>query len=162
SSPQIRTVVLPGAQAVAADGSRAYVGTSSGAIVVIDIATANVLSYRPVTNAVWDLAMDRGYLYALTDDHLLVLSTDCALLTVVASALSPFTAAANRRLSLGEGFAYTVHRTGYNVLDLTDPVHPGLIRAGNTSQFGWRDFVSNGSGIGLATVGPNSPDNDPR
>jgi hypothetical protein len=160
ASPQIRTVALPGAQTVVGMGSRAFVGTSSGAIVLIDIPTANVLNYFAVTNAVWDLAIDRGYLYALTDDHLLVLSADGA--SLAGSALSPFIATPNRRLSIGGGLAYTVHAKGYNVLDLTDPARPSLIRPGNTTQFGWRDLVSNGSGIGLATVGPNAPDNDPR
>jgi hypothetical protein len=160
ASPQIRTVALSGAQTVVGTGSRAFVGTSSGAIVLIDIPRANVLNYFAVANAVWDLAIDRGYLYALTDDHLLVLSTDGA--SLAGSALSPFIATPNRRLSMGGGLAYTVHAKGYNVLDLTDPARPSLIRPGNTTQFGWRDLVSNGSGIGLATVGPNAPDNDPR
>jgi hypothetical protein len=65
------------------------------------------------------------------------------------------------RLFLGGGLAYATFTSGYNIFDLTDPNQPALLRTVNTTQFGWKQIVSNGSGIGLAAVSPNSTDDGP-
>src|SRR6185503_935778 len=36
-----------------------------------------------------------------------------------------------------------------------------LIAAGTTAQFGWRQLVPNGSGLGVAAVGPNATNDGP-
>jgi hypothetical protein len=162
SAPQLRNLPVAGAQALATDGSRAYIGSSFGNISIVDTESAAILGFFSVTNAVWDLALDHGYLYALTEDRLFAFSVNGASLLLTGSAPSPFTAAGSRRLSIGGGLAYAVHRSGYNPFDLSNPAQPLLLRPGETGQFGWRDLVPNGSGVGLAAVGSNSGDNEPR
>ncbi len=67
---------------------------------------------------------------------------------------TPFVSSQNRRLFVGGGIAYTVHGKGYNTLDVTNPAKPVLLATANTTQFGWRQIVANGSGLGLAAGGP--------
>jgi hypothetical protein len=93
-------------------------------------------------------------LYALTADKLISLSLLNGLLSVAGSASSPFVAASNTRLFVGGDIAYAVHNKGYNTLSLTNPAQPSLIAAANTAQFGWKQIVPNGSGLGVAAVSP--------
>jgi len=149
-------VNLPGTQAIAVGAGIGYVGLSSGQIVVVHLSSGSILDQLSVSDPVQDLALEGDYLYALTGDRLHVISVLGDVFAVVGSASSPFDASQNTRLFVGGGVAYTLHRTGYNTLDVSNPAEPVLITQGNTTQFGWRQIVANGSGLGLAAVGPNS------
>ncbi len=153
---------LGGAQAVTAGSGLAYVGTDSGLIFTVDLRAGTVMSHISVTNAVWDLAVSGDLLYAITDDRLLVFSLANGSPTLESSTLSPFFAAPNRRLFVGGGIAYAVHAKGYNTFDLSKPRQPTLIKPTNTGQFGWKQIVPNGAGLGLAVVGPNLSDDGGR
>ncbi len=158
----LQQVILPGTQAVAAGGGIGYVGLASGLIVAIDLTSGDVLDQvTPAPTAIQDLALEGDYLYALTADHLYVISGRGAGFQVVGSVSTPFVTAVNQRLFVGGGIAYTVHGKGYNTVDVSAPAHPVLLAAGNTAQFGWKQIVANGSGLGLAAVGPNSSDDGP-
>lgn len=158
----IRQVELPAVQAVAAGMGLGYAGLNSGAVVGVDLLTGEVLGQVTLGAPVQDLALEGDHLYGLTRDRLYVISLPGDSFKILGSAASPFTAAQNVRLFVGNGLAYTVHRSGYNTLDVKNPGQPVLLAAGNTTQFGWRQIVANGSGLGLAAVGPNSPDSSPR
>ncbi|MBI3418163.1 MAG: Ig-like domain-containing protein, partial [Verrucomicrobia bacterium] len=154
----IQQVRFSGAQAVAVGAGKAYAGLDSGLIVVVDLATGVLVNRVSVTNAVWDLGLTGNYLYALTDNQLFALSLEGGKLLLTGSTVTPFEFFPNRRLFVSGGIGYSVHRTGFNSLDLTDPAKPVLIKFGKTSQFGWKQIIANGSGLGLAAVGPNSTD----
>ena len=151
------------AQAVAAGGGMAYVGLSSGTIAAVELASGLFLHQLSVTNAVRDLALVGDYLYAMTDNRLYAvgISPVDGALSLTGSADSPITAAPAKRLFVGGDLAYAIHRQGYNPFDLADPAHPALIKAGRTTQFGWQHLAANGSGLGIAAVGPNSIDEGP-
>ena len=156
-----RQINLSGAQAVTAGAGLAYVGLSSGEVVVIDLFSGEILNSLSVTNPVADLALGGDNLYALTGDRLHVIPLSANEFKVAGTVLSPFVAAQNRRLFVGDGLAYTVHRKGYNTVDVSNPAAPVLLTHGNTTQFGWKQIVPNGSGLGLAAVGANSTDDGP-
>lgn len=154
-------VLLPGAQAVAADASMAYVGTDAGLVSAVDLVTGVVRSQTLVTNKVWDLALAGDYVYAVTDNRLLVISMAEGQFELAGSADAPVGAVQYRRLFVGGGVAYATHRSGYHTFDLSDPARPILLAFRNTAQFGWQQIVANGSGLGVAAVGPNSTDEGP-
>ncbi|MCL4177578.1 MAG: Ig-like domain-containing protein [Verrucomicrobia bacterium] len=157
----IHQVPLPTVQSVAAGAGLAYVGLRSGQLAVVDLASGTVLRRLALGAAVQDLALEGDFLYALTGDRLHVISLSEDSYSILGSVASPFVAAPNQRLFVGGSIAYTVHRKGYNTLDVADPARPVLLTSGNTTQFGWRQIVANGSGLGLAAVGPNSTDDGP-
>jgi hypothetical protein len=152
----IQRVNLPGAQSIAVGAGIGYVGLSSGQVFVVDLSSGSIIDQLSVSDSVQDLALEGDFLYALTGDRLHVISVLGDAFAVVGSTASPFTAAKNTRIFVGGGVTYTLHGKGYNTLDVSNPAQPVLITQGNTTQFGWRDIVANGSGLGLAAVGPNS------
>ncbi len=157
----LRRIQLPGVQGVAAAAGIGYAGLTSGHVVAVDLFAGTIRHGLSLTDPVVDLALDGDHLFALTRDRLHVIALRDGELEVAGSALSPFVGAQNQRLFVGGGIAYTVHLKGYNTLDVTNPAKPVLLKAGNTAQFGWRQIVPNGSGLGMAAVGPNSTDDGP-
>ncbi len=151
------------AQAVATAGELAFVGLSSGALAAVDLPTGAVILTLDVggENKVEDVAVEGTTVYVLTTDTLLTLPLDelgSPFFEVSGSAPAPQGPGVipRRRLFVGGGFAYSSHANGYNVHDVSDPDHPILCAPGSTQQFGWGQIVSNGSGAGIAAVGPNS------
>ena len=147
------------ARAVTVAGNIAFVGLDNGQLVSVDMASGTILERVAVGGAIQDVTINGDTLYALTVGNLYALPLFNGPLQVAGSAGSPgSTGAGGRRLRLFAGgtIAYATHTSGYNTFDLTDPLHPRLITAGRTSQFGWKQIVANGSGLGVAAVDPNS------
>ncbi len=142
-------------QAVAAAGGIAYAGLASGEVIAVDLFSGTVLERASVLGSVQDLALGGDYLYALTDDALHTFSIQDGELRRVSSVNSPTFIYGNRRLFVGSGVAYAVQNKGVNTFSLENPAQPALLKADNTTQFGWKQFVANGSGLGLAAVDPN-------
>ncbi len=155
-----------GAQAVAVAGNVAYVGLDSGEVISVDLASGTVLERvrlgGPFGGApVQDLGIGHEVLYALTEGTLFALPLRQGPLAVASRTLASGSIGAGRkrlRLFVGDGIAYETHTQGYDTFDLTDPLAPSLIAEGASSQFGWRQIVDNGSGLGIAAVGINSTD----
>lgn len=144
---------LGNAIAVAAAADLAYVGLQSGEVVLVELNSATILRRLPVGQPVRDLALGRDVLYALTDSRLAALDIAGGDLVQVSVVNSPTVSTPHSRLRIGDRVAYAVHGKGFNTFDLSDPLHPQLIKASNTSQFGWEDIVPNGSGLGVSAVG---------
>lgn len=158
----VHQVNLAGTRAVAAGAGTAYVGLDSGRVVAVNLREGTILQQVDLSGAVKDLALDDDHLYALTGDRLFVFSLEDGALNWVGSAASPFRPTLiNQRLFVGGGIAYATHRNGYNTLDVTNPANPVLIKGSTSTQFGWRQIVANGSGLGLAAVGSSSLDGAP-
>lgn len=152
------------AQAVAAAGPVAYVGTDRGQVVLVDLATGTILDRLNLGGAIQDLALSGDYLYALEIGTVHVLPLDEAGLQVIARIPSPGSQGAGRRrlrLFAGDRFLYATFTSGYHVFDTSTPDTPRLLRTISTAQFGWKQMVADGSGLGLAAVSPNSTDDGP-
>ena|GEM_PF-1968634 len=137
----------------------AYAATATGRVVAVDITSGTVLSEVSLPEGVQDVALQAEYLYALTTKKLYALALQNNSLTLAGSADSPGQVGAGGRpwrLFVGGGLAYATHTQGYNTFDLTLPKQPVLLKAGQTQQFGWKQIVTNGAGVGVAAVGPNS------
>lgn len=144
------------ATAVAAADRLVYVGTSSGAVVLVDLLTGDVLDKLGLgAGAIADVEIAGNSAYALTRDMLFALPLRSRL-SVSGTAPSPYTARPNVRLFVGDGYAYAVHNNGYNTFDLADPAKPVFVQQGPDRVFGWGDIASNGTGKLVAAVGLNS------
>ena len=158
----LHQVTLGGAaQAVAAAAGIAYVGTTAGDLVAVEMRSGTILDRLNLGSAVHDLGIGGDVLYALTVGHIYALPLTGDSLQVAGDATwSGAFAGGQRRLRLfvGSGLAYVTYSTGVQVFDLSDPLHPARARQNNTAQVGWKQIVANGSGLGLAAVGPNSSD----
>jgi hypothetical protein len=152
SAHVIHQVDLRGyAQAVTTAGSIAYVALSDGRLTSVDLSTGIVLDETTLpAGGANSLALSGDYLYALSQSVLNVLAIGGEL-TLVGAASSP--GGVSQHVFVGGGIAYAVHSNGYNTFDLSDPIHPAMIAAGSTSQFGWNQLVANGSGLGVAVTG---------
>lgn len=142
-------------QAMTAGGGIAYAGTASGHVAAIDLASGTILNRLPVSGAVEDLVLAGDHLFALTSSTLYSIDGLDGALRVAGSVASPIVSTPNRRLSVGGGIAYAVHGKGCNTFSITNPAQPTLIASGNTAQFGWKQIVPNGSGLGIGAVDPN-------
>jgi hypothetical protein len=126
----------------------------------VDLATGVVLAETTLPGPLADLAPAGDHLCARTAERLFVLALADGDLAVRGSVLR--TGRINQRLFAGGGLAWSVHTFGYDTFDVSDPAQPRLLTAGETTQFGWRQLVANGSGLGLAAVGPSSSENAQR
>ena len=154
---QVPASLLGGqALSVTALAGLAFVGLSTGALVSVDLASGTVIERVPIgPRPIVDVFAAGDGLYALDTARLHALLLRPGRLEVTGSVDSPFFAAPNARLFVGGGVAYAVHGKGTNTVDLSDPLHPTLIQATSTPQFGWKQLVLNGSGLALGAVSPN-------
>ncbi len=141
-------------------GNLAFCGLSSGEIVTIDLVTGSVLKRTALGTEVHDLAVDGEYLFALTDARVYALALGGQTPVIIDSEpvqTGPNNAHGRKRLFAGGGFALCTHRRGFSVVNTSNPfdlrrvAFPGEV----TAQFGWKQIVANGSGLGIATVSPN-------
>jgi hypothetical protein len=149
------------AQAVVSTANLSFVGTSSGAVSMVELDSGVLLQQLNVGSRVVDLAIEGTTLYAYVDRRLHVLPFGRGPMVLAGSVDSPtplvFNSYGLGRLFVGGGMAYAVHWQGYNTFDVKDPTDPQLIAAGQTSQLGWKQMVLNGSGLGVAAVGLATP-----
>lgn len=144
------------ARSVAVAGGIAFAGTAGGDLVAVDLASGLVLSRLRLDGPVVDVVVSGDGVFALTENRLHELSFADGTLSDLGSASSPVFSTPNARLFVGDNLAYAVHGKGANVFDLASPGLPRLVTTANTTQFGWKQLVANGSGLALAAVSPNS------
>jgi hypothetical protein len=151
-----RQIPLGGnAQAVAAGGGLAYGGLASGQVVAVDLASGTILQRTSVPGAIADLGLSTDFLYVITQDRLHTFAIQDGELVLRNSVASPFFSSEQRRLFVGDRFAYAVQNEGVNTFSLADPAAPVLANSTNTTQFGWKQFVPNGSGLALVAADDN-------
>lgn len=151
------------AQVVTVSGPTAYVAMSNGSVVSVDLVSRSVLQRTSMPGFdIYDLAVWREHLYVLQSGKLV--SVNLATLSVEGEvALNGQTITAWRpRLFAGEGTLYAGHGRGFHILDTAaSEALPPVLRNEETSFFGWKQLVSNGSGLGLGAAGINTPITDP-
>lgn len=147
------------AQAVAVGGTLAMVGLANGEVVQVDVPAGRVVARLPLgPPAIQDLVLSGDHLFVLVEGRLHVVAFESGDLRRLASVESPGglnSANGRMRLFVGGGIAYPVHRRGYNTIDVSRPEQPRLLLNRDTPQFGWKQIVANGAGLGLAAVSPN-------
>jgi hypothetical protein len=153
------------ATSVATAGRIAFVGLSNGQLASVDLPSGTILDRVALgTGGVQDVATGGDMLYALVVGRLHVLPLEEGRLRIGASIDSPGNLGAGRRrlrLFIGDRLAYATHTSGYNIIDVSTPLQPRLVRGINTAQAGWKQIAASGSGQGLAAVSPNSTDDGP-
>lgn len=150
------------ALAVTAAGSIAYVGLSNGRVAAVDLASGTVLDQVTISpSPIQDVMIGGDTLYVLIIGKLFAVPIADGGLQVAASIDSPGQQGAGRRrlrLFAGDQLLYATFTSGYNVFSIAEPTQPAFVRTVTTPQFGWKQIVSNGSGIGLTPLGANSTD----
>ena len=159
-------------QAVAIGHGVAYVGSDTGKVLAVDLATGAVRAELDFDAPIHDLAVGAGaaadYLYVLAFKEQPILrelhggwlhAVDQQTMTVTGSTFVPGTANSfygRMHLFVEEARAYISQQLGYSTFDLSDPRNPQAfdVNQPQQQQQGWRDIVSNGSGLGVAAVGP--------
>ncbi len=141
--------------AVAITGRIAYAGLKSNQVVSVDVVTGTILERVAVDEPVVDLFTGSMVLYVLTRTKLNTVLLEQPVLEVVSTVTSPTVSTAHTRVFAAEGVAYTVHGKGYNTIDVSNPRSIALITASNTTMFGWKHLVLNGSGLGVVATSPN-------
>ena len=137
---------------VTADGN-VYVGTESGQVVTVNLATGTELSRFSVGAPIQDLKLGGDRLYILSNRRLLPYRQDGGEWIAAGPGVTSGSGDAAGRLFIGGGFAYMTHGNGYRTFDLTNPDQPVERTTGNDTQIGWRQLAPNGSGLGLAAAG---------
>lgn len=138
----------------------AYVGTTIGELVAVDLSSGVIIGRVPVGAAIDDVVVNGTWIYVLTRDDLMTIPYLDLPLQVVGSVSSPPTGLGTeprRRLFVANGVAYAVHRQGYRTHDVTNPAAPLLVATGDggtSLQLNWKQIVANGSGRGIATLSP--------
>jgi hypothetical protein len=147
------------ANAVTAAAGLAFVGTQSGQVVIVDLATGTELGRIGVGGAVQDLQFGADRLYVLSNRRLLPFRWSAGDLVSAGPGVTSGSGQAAHRLFVGGGFAYVTHTDGYRVFDLADPDAPVERTSASDTQIGWSQLVANGSGLGLAAAGPQANNN---
>ena len=153
----VPAVILGGnAECVAVVGGVALVGLSTGVLASVDMASGDVIERVQVgAGGLTDVVVARDALYVIDGRRLFALALRPGELQVAGSVDAQVNFPAVR-LFVGGGVAYVTHAQGVNTFSLDDPLQPTLIQATVTPQFGWKHFVADGSGGGLAATGDRS------
>lgn len=144
---------------VAAAAGLAFVGLKNGTIVVVEMATGLELARLTLASSVEDLVLGGNFLYAHEADlngRVSAIPLDDPF-HVAGSALPSMVTGGNfqnrQRIFAGGGLLYSVHPQGYSTFDISIPDLPAAIASSLTGQFGWKQIVLNGSGLGVAAAG---------
>ena len=143
------------AQAVTTDGTVAFAGAGER-VTAVEMETGTILQTINLERGetVQDLGISRGTLYALTDRQVHAISmADGDLVETGSASLTGAVGKRRLRLFAGGGLAYATFLKGYEIFDLTNPNGPVFLRQIETREFGWKQIVANGTGLGVACVG---------
>lgn len=146
--------------AVATASDLGFAAGTAGVVNMIDLNTATVLQRIDLGGRVEDLAIQGLTLFAYANGRLYTIPFGLGAMQIAGSIDCPTPAGVNTangrgRLFVGGDIAYAVHTKGYNTFDVSGIGAPRLINAGNSAQFGWKQIVLNGSGLGVAAMSPN-------
>ena len=135
-------------------------------LLAIDATTGAILDDFDLGVPIHDVVVGRDVLYLLMGNQTLTtVSFDPDnFFTLIDTDPSPGilpSFAKRARLFAGKDTLFATHRKGYNSFDISNPQNPALIAEEETTQFGWKQIVDNGSGRAVAAVSPNSTDDGP-
>ena len=149
------------ALAVTVANGEAFVGTRGGELVRVHLASGTILSRTLMGGVVHDVGFSRNHLIVVTAGALRVVEVSELMETLgqVPLTLFPEGITGLRRLGLNGNLAYATSYPGFDVVDLTDPTHPVMVRtAAEHGPNSFKQILPTGSGIGVAAVGTNPRD----
>ncbi|MCB1094257.1 MAG: Ig-like domain-containing protein [Verrucomicrobiae bacterium] len=152
------------ATAIALEATTAFVGTSEGQIVEVDLSAGSVIERINLGSSIEDIVITNGVLYAYRKGWAVsAIPLNARPLAVSRNLdLSGGTYAIRRyRLTAAGNVLYAQHVRGWHIIDIASPLQPALVENVVTPQFGWRHVVANGSGLGIVVTGPNASDDAP-
>ena len=167
SDPVVSAVLEFGSNvtAVRLRGSTVFAGLADGSIVTVDAPSAGVFERTTGANRpVEDIVFRGRHAYVLHEGFLRSFRLVGAFLIEEGDVTGLGNKAAGRRRMrafAGTDYLYTVIPRGRNLIDISDPGNPVLVDQAQTAQFGWKQLVPNGSGLGIAAVSPNSTNDGP-
>jgi len=149
--------------AVAIRGLSVFAGLQNGTVVEVDMPTGAVKATLTGSGKIEHLWADETAIYALTRGTLRVYSSTApgSLAFVKSMSTGGNTSGFAWKLFSGGGLLYTTHGRGFNLYDIANPLDPVFVRRFDDTQFGWKQLVTTGTGIGVAAVGNNSGTSGP-
>ena len=134
-----------------------FVAHDQPGITAVDVKTGAKLSSLQTPTQVTDLFATGEYLYALSATRLYTLPLfDLDLSIEGEVSYNGSYIPGSLRLFVGGGIAYATEAGGFNTFDVSNPQSPQVIASNSAGFGGWRQLVANGSGTGIAAVGPSS------
>jgi hypothetical protein len=151
------------ATAIAVAAGIGWIGTDGSQLVIVDLATGNVLDSVDLPSPAFDIALDGGVASVVTGSQLLTFQfSQGAIQQLGATALNlqaPDPLTQRRRLVAGDDIAFVTDLNGFGRFDLEDPSQ--LAQISTSQSYGpasFKQILPIGSGYGIAVVGgaPNS------
>ncbi len=152
------------ARSVVADAGLAYVGLTSGQLIVVELQSGTISNQLNVGDGIQDLSIEGDTLFVLLSKELFSYNIARGGLEFLdkinISTQAPERITNRKRLFVGGNIAYVTASSGYETFDTGNPA--SLQRIGSIGNNGFTSFkqiISNGSGRGIAAIGVN-PRND--
>lgn len=162
----LRVIPIFEATAVTVGGSLISAGTADGRVALIEAETGILLDELslPQRDEIVSLLVVGDFLYVLqpqlgSQQVLHAIDVQNEIMSVAGSLSLPDSFSPPQRryfLSAGDDFLLLSHASGFNVLSLTNAAAPTRIRNEDLRQFGFKQIVPNGSGLGVAAADPFS------
>lgn len=134
-----------------------FVGMAGGDVVMMDLTSGSIIHRLTIGRRVEDLAVEKNRLFAFAGGRLHVIGFGDAELKILGSTEAEGNindSHGRARIFVGGDRAYLVFRDGYSLFDVSEST-PILMLKGLTPQFGWKQMVLNGNGLGIVAVSPN-------
>ena len=164
-------------KAVTTDGSLAYAGLENGDVVAVDLASGlEITRIETDLGNIEDIDYGGGYIYVRGFSKLVTLELgDNGFEEINEQGVNALRTAGGRRFRVNYGGEYvlTTDNIGYDVINPADSfsrnfaVGIGRIGDGDYNfdsqivQYGWKQIVPTGSGLGVAVCSPNSTNDGP-
>jgi hypothetical protein len=148
--------------AVAIRGNRVYAGTAGGEVVTLDALSGEILNRLRVGSSIRRLLFGGNQLYATMANSVAILRTTAVGVSYVNSFYPSIPAGMEiRDLFVADGIAWVTYPKGTITFDVGNPAAPQPLHVTETTAFGWKQSVLNGTGLMLAAVGRNSTIENP-
>ncbi len=164
SQPRNAFTVVTGARPIGLvmAGTRIFAGLSDQSLAVIDAVTGRIRFRIPLGGPrLLDVATVREAVYVLMTDRLITINASGAIPAIASERMFDSGGGSGtfrQRIIAGETTLYSVFITGVKLWDVAGDAtfNPIALPATETGERGWKAFLPNGSGSGLAVVSANS------
>ncbi|GAA5120978.1 Ig-like domain-containing protein [Luteolibacter yonseiensis] len=144
-------------------GKTAYAGLGTGQVVAVDMAAGVEIERIQVANeGITDVTFVGDVLYARTASRVFAIDLAGGGMALAESVPVNGSAGGGWRLRLnpGNGQLYAPNLQGYTIISLANPLAPAVQEVVSTQQFGWKQMVPTGSGLGVAAMSGFGADAD--
>jgi hypothetical protein len=151
-------------QAVTTDGTVAYAGLQDGSVVAVEMASGEEIARITTSNGpIEDMEFGGNRVFARGANAIqAIMLTEEGMELESTVSVSSMRGAGGRRFRInygGDGL-FSAETAGYDLVKLSTSSLTSTVGP-RDGQFGWKQMVPTGSGLGLAVVSPNSTDDGP-